>query len=440
MRQLIRLLLSISTVCMWGLATSPAHAATSWTITTGGTADNAVQAYAFGPSSITINEGDTVVWQLGSGEPHTVSFGFDPSAPPPTLNSPQAIGQFIGQIESPVGVTPGSVPSYSGSGQLSSGIFGADPNPAKSFSVTFPKAGTYSYLCFFHPPNMRGVVVVQPAGTPYPKTQQEVTATGTQEIQAAIAHGQGALPKVNTISQAKLPDGSTNWTVPAGVGTLDAAILRFGTPVSIAVGDTVTWVDQDPATPHTVTFTPGGKDLSPQDEQIAESALVGGDSYNGTGLVSSGLLGPIPGLQQSYSLKFTTAGTYEYRCLLHDDEGMVATISVGVSAGGGGAVQGQRVDVSDAGFQPATINVKAGQAVTWANTGQRTHTASANVGVGAIGPGRPLDTGGIGPGETATLLFETPGRYSYSSAADCQHGNSTPGFDCANDYAVVVTP
>src|SRR5690349_3738832 len=166
MRGLLSILTMLSTICMYCLTASPAHASATWTVATGGTPDDAVQAYVFGPSSITVDEGDTVTWQIGSGEPHTISFGFDLSTPPPPLTSPQAIGQFIGGLETPVGLTPGAAPSYGGSGQLSSGIVGADPNPAKSFSVTFSRAGTYNYVCLFHPPNMKGTVVVQPAGTP----------------------------------------------------------------------------------------------------------------------------------------------------------------------------------------------------------------------------------------------------------------------------------
>lgn len=437
MRVFNRLSAAVAAVFTVAIMASPASAATTWTVTTGGSADNAVQAYAFGPSSITIDEGDTITWQIGSGEPHTISFGFDNAGPPPPLTTPQVIGQFIGQLESPVGVTPGATPTYSGSGRLSSGIVGADPNPAKSFSVTFSKAGTYNYLCLFHPPKMTGTVVVQPAGTPYPQTQQQVSAAATQQIQAAITKGQGIQPTVNNITQTVLSDGSTNWTVPAGVGTLDAAILRFGSPLSIKTGDTITWVDQDPATPHTVTFTPGGQDLGPQDEQLAESSLVGGGSYGGSGLASSGLLGPIPGLKQSYSLKFTTAGTFQYRCLLHDDEGMLGTVVVG---GGSGTSLAQTVSVSDTTFSPPTVTVKAGGTVTWKNTGLQVHTAGANSGVGPIGIGVVFDTGGLGTGESATLMFTKPGTYSYSSATDCQNGNANPAFDCAKQYSVVVSP
>ena len=161
MHKFIRPLAATVTICTLSVTALPAHAATTWTVAAGGgTADNAVQAYVFGPSSITIDEGDTLTWQIGSGEPHTISFGFDNMPPPPPLTSPQAIGQFIGQVEAPVGITPGTAPAYTGTGPLSSGIVGADPNPAKTFSVTFPKAGSYNYLCLFHPPNMKGTIIV----------------------------------------------------------------------------------------------------------------------------------------------------------------------------------------------------------------------------------------------------------------------------------------
>ena len=329
MRNPLRPLIAAITFGSLSMVPLPVHAATTWNVAAGGgTADNAVQAYGFGPASITIDAGDTLTWTTGSGEPHTISFGFDNAPPPPLLTSPQVIGQFIQQIESPVGVTPGQTPSFSGSGPLSSGIVGADPNPATTFSVTFPKAGTYNYLCLFHPPNMKGTVVVQAAGAPYPQTQAQVTAAGNAAIQASVAKGQAIQPSVNQISQAKNADGSTTWTVPAGVGNLDSAVLRFGAPLNAKVGDTVTWVDQDPSTPHTVTFTPGGQPLAPQDEPIPESSVVGGPSYSGSGLFSSGLIGPIPGLKTSYSLKFVSAGTFNYRCLLHDDEGMLGTINI----------------------------------------------------------------------------------------------------------------
>ena len=47
--------------------------------------------------------------------------------------------------------------------------------------------------------------------------------------------------------------------------------------------------------------------------------------YDGTTLVNSGVLGPT----QSFSLKFTKAGTYTYHCIFHDDtENMIGTVVV----------------------------------------------------------------------------------------------------------------
>lgn len=54
------------------------------------------------------------------------------------------------------------------------------------------------------------------------------------------------------------------------------------------------------------------------------AAQAGGKTYDGSGYTNSGILGPT----QSYALTFTKAGTYQYRCLIHDDQGMLATITV----------------------------------------------------------------------------------------------------------------
>src|SRR5690242_12482548 len=127
MHRAVRLLAAGLTFGALALPVLPAHAATTWTVAAGGgTSDNGVQAYVFGPISVTIDEGDTITWQVGSGEPHTISFGFDNAPPPPPLTSPQVIGQFIVQLETPVGVTAGTPPSFSGGSPLSSGILGAD--------------------------------------------------------------------------------------------------------------------------------------------------------------------------------------------------------------------------------------------------------------------------------------------------------------------------
>src|SRR5947208_1541361 len=47
----------------------------TWHVSVGGqSSDGAIQGEAYYPHIITIDVGDTVVWTLSSGEPHTVTF------------------------------------------------------------------------------------------------------------------------------------------------------------------------------------------------------------------------------------------------------------------------------------------------------------------------------------------------------------------------------
>jgi plastocyanin len=63
---------------------------------------------------------------------------------------------------------------------------------------------------------------------------------------------------------------------------------------------------------------------------------------------------------------------------------------------------GEPANLASWGFAP-TVGV--GQVVTWTNVGAQPHTATVQ--------GMPWDTGIIAPGGTATLVFDTPGLYSY---------------------------
>jgi len=83
-----------------------------------------IKSFAFTPSSITIPVGATVIWRNDDGPAHTAtstSPGFD-------------------------------------SGNLDNG---------QHFTFTFLKAGTYEYVCSYHP-NMTGQIVVQAQASPAP--------------------------------------------------------------------------------------------------------------------------------------------------------------------------------------------------------------------------------------------------------------------------------
>lgn len=133
----------------------------------------------FGPDSTSVKVGGKVTWTVLG--PHTITFGStealrtfiakapdgavhvnpdsfapaggagqpqpDPNAPPPDENAP------------PGPPTPIDGGSYNGDGLHSSGLVLSFPPQLFSYSITFSKAGSYSYVCLIHP-DMKGTVNV----------------------------------------------------------------------------------------------------------------------------------------------------------------------------------------------------------------------------------------------------------------------------------------
>jgi len=100
----------------------------------------------FSPETVAIKAGQKVTW-VGKSTwlPHTVSFQ-------PPFAGPSEPGAML-----PAGAKSGS--KFAG-GVAHSGIFGPTPPfPTPSFSLTFTKAGKYSYACLLHP-GMAGTVEV----------------------------------------------------------------------------------------------------------------------------------------------------------------------------------------------------------------------------------------------------------------------------------------
>jgi plastocyanin len=209
------------------LAGAPAAAAqgtgpTTWHVQVGGqTPDMGIQGMGYYPGTITIDVGDTVTWTIASAEPHTITFlsGAQPLAP----TSPQALA-------------PAGGSTYDGTGFVSSGLL----FQGKTYSLTFTKPGTYTYVCTIHP-GMQGTVVVQPAGTPYPHDQAWYDAEGQQQLQSDLETGRQAEAGFQ-VTTAPGPDGTTIYRVAAGVGTMQASVARFlpGT-LTVRVGDQVVW-------------------------------------------------------------------------------------------------------------------------------------------------------------------------------------------------------
>jgi plastocyanin len=138
----------------------------------------------FLPDTLTIRQGDTVVWAKDGYAPHTVTF-FPPDEPRPSMYSP---GLPDGTLLAP-GTPPPADPSvlprlvltgarpvrpsptYDGRSLYSSGTFGIDDPDSRAvvrgpaWSLTFDTPGTFEYWCELHDAlGMKGQIIVTPRG------------------------------------------------------------------------------------------------------------------------------------------------------------------------------------------------------------------------------------------------------------------------------------
>jgi plastocyanin len=284
--------------------------ATAWVVTAGASqSDEAVQALNYYPQAITVDAGEAVVWKFPTGEPHTVTL-LGPRTSPPSPSDPTSAA--------PVGPT-----TYDGSTYVSSGFVLL----GQTYGLIFSKPGTYTYQCLIHP-GMHGTIIVQAANAPHPIDPATYAAQGAAQATSDLAAASAAV--------ATFPYAAGGPHLVAGMAPGMAmgmpsplTILRFldgpalsDTSVTISAGQAVTWTNQSNNEPHTVTIAPAGAAF-PVLAPFAPPS--GGNVYDGTTLVNSGVLAP----GQSFSLTFTKAGTYTYHCIFHDDtEHMIGTVVV----------------------------------------------------------------------------------------------------------------
>ena len=302
---------------------------------------------AYFPVAIHVHVGDTVVWKKNSNEIHTVTFLGSMAKAPDLMvampNGPQGAMMINPQAGFPAVSKDGA---YDGTSYANSGIIGPDQGQAQQFSLTFTKAGTYKYTCIVHGvEDMTGTVVVDDASMNVP-TQAADDTQAKQEMDALMAK----IPAIAKAATAEIPadaansDGTTNHFVLVGYteGQID---LDFFFPQNLQVnsGDTVTWVfsKQDVA-PHTITFLNGATAPSPVKAipQANGAPLLTFDPLvampqnadkllTNMGMFSSGILDPTAPGPHQFTLKIGNyAGTLQYQCILHDDLGMVGTLTI----------------------------------------------------------------------------------------------------------------
>jgi plastocyanin len=322
---------------------------TTWTVLVGGEAGLKPQEYGlsgawqfmrFYPENITINVGDKIVWKLKGSEPHTVTFPIWGEEIPgliiPENNSSQRL-----QLN-PLVVLPMGGSTYNGTTLIGSGQMDMEPNFPREYNLTFTNPGDFEYFCAFHG-MMNGSVIVQPAGTPYPKTQEQIDSESAKLIAADTEAALKATLKAENVS-VRLGSNGTIHEIKLGYGNGSIVLMRFiPTNLTILAGDTVEWIQGDVETPHTVSFLSGSKEpelilVEPQQRGPPKLVLnpmvqmpAGGEVYTGKGYFNSGVIWgttvPLPG-PRNYTLTFDTPGTYEYLCIFHDYMGMIGQITV----------------------------------------------------------------------------------------------------------------
>lgn len=186
--------------------------------------------------------------------------------------------------------------------------------------------------------------------------------------------------------------------------------------VTVALGGSVTWVNQSATQVHTATTT--GDNPVPFD---------------------TGGLGP----GQSGTFSFATAGTYSYNSAIDCGGSRNPAFGCGpytvivsgtpappASASGAPVVSNTNISINaNQGFVPNTLTIRAGQTVTWTNSDTNVHTVTSNAGYTPA-----FDSGGLATGQKFSFQFNQPGTYGYHSqtepvyTTDANTGNVTISY------------
>jgi plastocyanin len=321
----------------------PVAAAQAQAIVGAESGDKGRQALAFLPNELWVHVGDSVTWAFPTTEIHTISFLRDGQTRPPF----------------PVGC-PGTTPNGSdetAAACVNSGVLAG----GATYSVHFPTAGNFKFVCLVHA-NMTGVVHVLDPSQSVPhdqafydrqvrKERAELLSDGSRLESRGIAtakrtfgddEGDNEGDNEQT-SREEVTAGIGEIVATTGGGSHTVSVMRFlPGRMSVHVGDTVEWTNLEAVTNHTVTFgvEPSDPPTAPPSSGVrvdpdgARHAVIGSPTDN----VHSGLLNPARqdriGLPQTplgvtrFRVTFTSPGTFNYICALHDDLGMKGTVLV----------------------------------------------------------------------------------------------------------------
>lgn len=318
------------------LAAPQALLAHNWKAVVGAqNTDKSHQALAFLPNELWIHAGDSITWTQEADDIHTVTF----------LTAKQIFPSF--QVGCPGYQFPSA--NFDGSTCVTTPPLA----PGQAFTVNFPKAGNYKLVCLVHN-TMNGTIHVLNPSAVLPHDQDYYDVKAAEQRHALLTDIESRM-KMSADPDHDGDDDTVrvlhgNKHVTAGLGeitanpggTQTASLVRFlkGT-ITIDAGDTVEWSTHDPEEPHTITFgAEPGNPFPPSsnvavDSDGARHAIITSPTDNvHSGFIETTLTDD-PGLLPQNPLDFTRfrvtfkqPGTYTYRCVLHDNLGMVGTIIV----------------------------------------------------------------------------------------------------------------
>jgi plastocyanin len=319
---------------LWGVAS--ASAAQTWHATVGAQSnDEGHQALAFLPNEIWIHVNDSIEWRFDVDEPHTVTFLADGEA----------------QNRPPFFAAPSSTPpvTFNGSTSVSSPGVPAFVK-GDTFTVQFLKTENFKLVCLYHE-NMTGVVHVLEADAQLPHDQDFYDRQAADQRRDLLSDRDGRLVAAGQRhGECAAHDSLKARVVTAGIGEISAtaggtqtlSVMRFiHDNIQIRAGDTVEWTNQDPVTPHTVTFGTEPTDLVPPsgdhvttDADGAPHAFINLPTDNVHSGIIMAALQDQTGKEQTplgvtrFRVTFPNPGVFHYKCSLHDILGMTGTVTV----------------------------------------------------------------------------------------------------------------
>lgn len=305
--------------------------ADTWQLQVGAQNGNdAHQALAFLPNEIWIHSSDSIAWTFAADEVHTVTF----------LQAGQVRqSRFAGCPGVPSGVTP-DFSVFDGTACVNSGmVSNVTALPSRpTYTVVFPVTGNFKLVCLAHP-NMTATIHVLALSTPLPHDQdfydreaqrQRAELLSDEMVSIPHHHGSDVTAGVGRI-------------IGNGGGTQTASVMRFMHAAKVIhVGETVEWTSAEAVTSHTITFGPEPDPLNQMPPSANVTVDPGGARHaiisSTSDAVHYGFITEAPqdrtGLAQApsgvtrFRVTFTQPGVYNYKCVLHDNLGMLGEVIV----------------------------------------------------------------------------------------------------------------